>query len=74
MSKLLLAFFCLVMSLLVAQSNGTCTCNVSSNGEYCGSELNRINGNQDCTRDQYLCGSSNKNKVLFNCQKTIFKL
>lgn len=66
MNKLLLASIFLVMSLWVAESDGACTCNVRSNGEYCGSELNRMNGNQDCARDQYLCGPSNRNKVGIN--------
>ena len=39
-----------------------CNCNVRSNGEYCGTELNRINGNNDCARDQYLCGNSNRKR------------
>ena len=65
MTKLLLSslFLVVVMSLLVVESHGACTCNVRSNGEYCGTELNRINGNQDCARDQYLCGNSNRNKA-----------
>ncbi|OTF82884.1 hypothetical protein BLA29_013048, partial [Euroglyphus maynei] len=41
--------------------DAACRCNGSNTREYCGTELNRINRNQDCSRDQYLCGPSNRN-------------
>jgi hypothetical protein len=53
-SNLLLAF--------IYSINSECICNVQYNGEYCGTELNRLNNNNDCTRDQYLCGNSNRNR------------
>lgn len=53
----------LAVCLLRTEVDAACTCNVGSNGEYCGTELNRINGNNDCARDQYLCGNSNRNKA-----------
>lgn len=61
MTKLVLAVHILVVCSFFDQSEAACVCTVQRNGEYCGSELNRINGNQDCARDQYLCGNSNRN-------------
>lgn len=57
----------LIMSLQLSQptsnTSGLCTCtNITKMREYCGTELNRANGNQACTRDQYICGRSNWNK------------
>ncbi len=53
-TSLLLAFIYSVDSV--------CICNVRYNGEYCGTQLNRLNGNNNCTRDQYFCGDDNRNK------------
>ena len=53
----------LVACALVAQGDAACNCNVQSNGEYCGTELNRLNRNSDCTRDQYMCGPTTRNRA-----------
>lgn len=61
MLKIIIPISCFL--LLVAIPNAieaVCRCSGSSTREYCGTELNRINRNQDCTRDQYLCGPSNR--------------
>jgi len=52
-----------IISAFICCVNTGCICNVKKNGEYCGTELNRINRNNDCTRDQYLCGNSNRNRT-----------
>ncbi|CAG2100614.1 unnamed protein product [Medioppia subpectinata] len=48
---------------LIGNSYQECWCNVRLRGEYCGFELNRRNGNQDCERHIYYCGRNNMNKV-----------
>lgn len=61
-TMLLVAVLAILGGWSCVQVQAACLCNVSSNGEYCGTELNRRNGNNDCARDQYLCGPSNRGK------------
>jgi len=51
----------ILISIIISPSCSECICDVDKNGEYCGTELNRINGNNLCTRDMYYCGDSNRN-------------
>ena len=52
---------CLLLVITIPNAiDAVCRCSGSSTREYCGTQLNRINGNQDCSRDQYLCGPSNR--------------
>ncbi len=44
-------------------SSQECLCGGKKTGKYCGTELNRINGNNDCDRNMYYCGKSNRNKT-----------
>jgi hypothetical protein len=55
--KFLLMIFCF------KNSSQECLCGGKKTGKYCGTELNRINGNNDCDRNMYYCGKSNRNKT-----------
>lgn len=71
MSNNWLYLSCLLLAVIYGAKT-ECVCNVRNNGEYCGSQLNRINKNNDCKRDQYFCGNSNRNRsavVVKQCAK-----
>ncbi|CAG2121573.1 unnamed protein product, partial [Medioppia subpectinata] len=52
-----------IIVTLFGKSSAECLCNVRLRGEYCGSELNRRNGNNDCEKSIYFCGRNNRNKT-----------
>lgn len=39
-----------------------CLCSVTKNGEYCGVELNDLNSENDCPKNIFFCGDSNRDK------------
>jgi hypothetical protein len=63
MNKRLIYLTFLLMIFCVKNSSQECLCSGRRIGEYCGTELNRINGNSDCDRNMYFCGTTNRNKT-----------
>ena len=54
----------LVIVMMVNQSHQECNCFVRIRGEYCGSELNKKNANNECQKDMmYFCGDGNQDKT-----------
>ena len=57
---------------LIEKSSEECLCNTRVRGEYCGTELNRRNGNSDCQPNHmYFCGDGNEGsspKLLMQCK------
>ncbi len=58
--------------MIIKSSKQECLCSVRWVGEFCGTELNQRNTDNNCTKNMYFCGKSNINKaaVLYKaCQK-----
>lgn len=61
-------FFVAVLVLLSILCNSfhageaRCLCSVTKNGEYCGNELNDLNSENECPKDIFFCGDSNRDK------------
>ncbi len=51
-----------VVLTVINRSDQECLCNVRFVGEYCGTELNERNGNNECGRHMYFCGKNNLQK------------
>jgi len=51
----------IIILLIIDNSSQDCLCTVDRDGEYCGTLLNRINNNNDCDRNMYFCGPTNRN-------------
>lgn len=64
MSKLMysLTLLVLIIATLEPCVESTCLCNVTKNGEYCGTELNALSPGNDCPKNQYFCGNSNRGR------------
>lgn len=57
-----LALLVLVVATFGSSAEAVCLCNVTKNGEYCGTELNALGAGNDCPKNQYFCGNSNRGR------------
>jgi hypothetical protein len=61
-----------ILLMIIKSSKQECLCSVRWVSEFCGTELNRRNSANNCTKDMYFCGKTNINKpaVLYKaCQR-----
>lgn len=67
----MLAYRTIALLLLFAYSAyGKCICSVTKNGEYCGTDLNQADAENDCPKKMFFCGDSNRNAeavLLLDC-------
>lgn len=49
-------------NVLLPSVHSKCLCSVTKNGEYCGTELNALNSENECLKNIYFCGDSNRNR------------
>ena len=60
----------LLLQFTIQPAYSRCLCTVTKNGEYCGSELNKLNHANNCPKKMFFCADSNRDKeavLLVDC-------
>ena len=66
----LLALAIVLTSGVTRLADAKCLCSVKKTGEYCGTELNSLNSENDCPKKMFFCGDNNRDKeavILVDC-------